>query len=93
MGLKDSLKAVLPNDQGEVYAFGFDQLSRVTPTDSVVDVTSVHDAFPEEFVPWRPIFETRIDGPTRIISPIKIWAVGTAEKVLLKGGMTSEHNS
>ena len=91
--MEDSLKAVLPNDQGEVYAFGVDQLSRVTLMDAVVDVTSVQDAVPEECAPWRPIFETRIDGPTRIISPIKIWAVGTAEKVLLKGGMPSEHNS
>ena len=93
MDLKDSLKAVLPNDQGEVYVLGYGQLSRVTLTDAGVDITSVREVSPEECVPWKPIFEMRIDGLTIIISPIKIWTAGTVEKVLLQGGMTSGPNS
>ena len=55
-----------------------------------IDIFAIREILPKERVRWVPTYRMLADGLTKIMIPIKIWAVVTAEKVSLKGNVNFE---
>ena len=67
--------------------------SNVTEKHVAIDIFAIREILPKERVRWVPTFKMLADGLTKIMTPIKTWAVVTAEGVSLKGSVTFAQNS
>ena len=65
----------------------------VTEKRVAIDIFAIREILPKERVRWVPTFKKLADGLTKIMAPIKIWAVVTAENVSLKGSVTFAQDS
>ena len=58
-----------------------------------IDIFAIREILPKERIRWVPTFKMLADGLTKVMAPIKIWAIVTAERVLLKGSVTFAQDS
>ena len=65
----------------------------VTEKRVAIDIFAIREILPKERVRWVPTFKMLADALTKIMAPINIWAVVTAERVSLKGSVTFAQDS
>ena len=64
--------------------------ANITERRVAIDILAIREFRPKERVRWVPMYRMLADGMTKVLTPMKIWAVVTAEKVALKGRVSFE---
>ena len=58
-----------------------------------IDIFAIREILPKERVRWVPTYRMLADGMTKVMTPMKIWAIVTAERVALKGRVSLEETN
>ena len=64
--------------------------ANITEKRVAIDIFAIREVLQKERVRWVPTYCMLADGMTNVMTPIKIWAVVTAEDVALKGRVSFE---
>ena len=62
----------------------------ITEKRVAIDIFAIREILPKERVRCVPTYRMLADGMTKIMTPMKIWAVVTAERVALQGRVSFE---
>lgn len=62
----------------------------ITEKRVAIDIFAIREILPKERVRWVPTYRMLADGMTKVMTPMKIWAVVTAERVALQGRVSFE---
>ena len=57
----------------------------ITEKRVAIDIFAIREILPKERVRWAPTYRMLADGMTKIMTPMKIWAVVTAERAAFQG--------